>query len=210
WWRCGGDCWWCTPRMAPGIARGVRAGGVGGVGPARCGFARTPSYRITARPHEHTHRRRRRASRSVSENEQGVLVDRDVSQTAAPWAHRGWCAPECDFPVGSAEGTHQGPVWTLRPAEAQSSQVQIRLYEQVGEDTTGQVGVLASITERRLTEDLDPLGEGSGAAPGYGLVDITSSAGLTVEELERLVPHLQAVRVAAQTPAADRGDDRSG
>ncbi|MGH3940321.1 MAG: hypothetical protein ACRDTG_17145 [Pseudonocardiaceae bacterium] len=138
------------------------------------------------------------------------MVDREVSQTAAPWAHRAWCAPECDFPVGIAEGTHRGPVWTLRPADAQTSQVRVRLYEWVGQDTTGQIGVLASVTERRLADDLDPLGEGSGAEPGYGLVDITSSVGLTVEEVERLFLHLEASRTAAQTHGADRGDDRSG
>ncbi|MGH3937786.1 MAG: hypothetical protein ACRDTG_04000 [Pseudonocardiaceae bacterium] len=137
-------------------------------------------------------------------------MDRDVSQTAAPWAHRVWCAPECDFPVGISEGTHRGPAWTLRPADGRSSQVRVRLYEWVGEDTTGQVGVLASVTERRLADDLDPLGEGPGAALGYELVDITSSVGLTVEEVERLFLHLEALRVAAQTHGADRGEDRSG
>lgn len=137
-------------------------------------------------------------------------MDREVSPTTAPWAHRAWCAPECDFPVGNVEGTHHGPAWTLRPANEQTSRVEVRLYEWVGENTTGQVGVLASVTERKLAEDIDTHGADSDAALGYGLVDITSSAGLSVDEVERLFTQLNALRSEAQKHGANRSEDRSG
>lgn len=132
-------------------------------------------------------------------------MDRDVTTAGPPWAHRLWCAPECDFPAEVGEGTHQGRAWTLTPADEQASQVGLRLYERVGEDTAGQVGVLVSVTERRLADDLDPFGEGS-AAVGGGLADITSSAGLSAEEVDRLFVRLGVLRVeAAETQGQDRG-----
>lgn len=93
---------------------------------------------------------------------------------AAVAAHRPWCGPGCLFLGGVAEGIHEGVPWTLSPEEG--SRVELRLFERVGEDTDGTVGVLVSVTERRpIVEDT---------------IDVESSAGLTVAEARRLAGEL--------------------
>jgi hypothetical protein len=139
-----------------------------------------------------------------------VTVARD--HRPVPWAHRPWCAPDCGFVPGVAEGTHLGRAWTLTPDREQPSRVALRLFERVGEDTRGEVGVLLSVTERRLAGDLDPLGEGSGPAVEGGLADITSAAGLTAQETARLFETLVAFASWCDRPeeeGAARGDSRS-
>ncbi|MGH3492316.1 MAG: hypothetical protein ACRDQ1_03635 [Sciscionella sp.] len=99
--------------------------------------------------------------------------------------HRPWCAPQCPYPPTAAEGIHLGSAWTLVPED--TGQVEIRLVERVGEDTDGQAGVLVSITERQLRNS-------------HGLVDITTSTGLTADEALRLAEQLMAFATHAARP----------
>jgi hypothetical protein len=76
-----------------------------------------------------------------------------------------------------------------------------RLAEQL---RTLRVAAGLSVTERRLVDDLDPLGEGSDPAIAPGLADITSSAGLTADEaglvLEQLVVFARSIQEAGRRP----------
>lgn len=60
-----------------------------------------------------------------------------------------------------------------------------------GDDGPGQVRVLVSATERRLDGDLDPLDDYPDQTEG-GLVNITSSVGLSTSDTELLIEHLTA------------------
>ncbi|MGH4026386.1 MAG: hypothetical protein ACRDRV_17565 [Pseudonocardiaceae bacterium] len=128
---------------------------------------------------------------------------------APPWAHRSWCAPECTFRSGAVEGTHLGRAWTMTPADGETGQLELRLVEQLNEGESGLVRVLLSITERRLTDDLDPLAEirkTPGPAMPSGLADITSSAELTADQAGRVFEQLVAfARLARQAEGGDCG-----
>lgn len=124
-------------------------------------------------------------------------MDHNPRPAAPPWAHRPWCAPDCGWPPGGAEGTHLGRAWTLTPEDEETSQVALRLFEEPGENTPGVVRVLLSVTERRLPEDLDPFNEEPDPAIKPGLADITSSAGLTAQEAALVSEHLMAFAAGA-------------
>lgn len=104
-------------------------------------------------------------------------------------AHRPWCGPECQFLTGIAEGVHEGIPWTLAPEEG-AGRVELRLFERVGEDTDGTVGVLVSVTERRP----------AAAAP----IDIESSAGLTGTEARRLAAELRVFAARCERESCRR------
>ncbi|MGH3906969.1 MAG: hypothetical protein ACRDTE_22735 [Pseudonocardiaceae bacterium] len=126
-----------------------------------------------------------------------------------PGAHRPWCAPNCAFPVGGAEGAHLGRAWTLVPADEPTSRVALRLLEEPGEDGPGVVGVLLSVTERRLADDLDPWAEGSDPPSiEAGLADITSSVGLSAEEAGRVFEQLVGFARCAREAGGDRRQTR--
>lgn len=111
------------------------------------------------------------------------------SGTMPPWAHRSWCAPDCEFRGGAVEGTHLSAPWVLTPVEEDTSRLALRLIEDVLDTSTGQVQVLVSVTERRLADDLDPFQESPGRLRA-GLADITSSVGLDVTEAGRVFDEL--------------------
>lgn len=99
------------------------------------------------------------------------------SATPPPWQHRSWCARDCAFRPGAAEGAHPGVPWVLTPADEPSGRMALRLVEEPREDGPGEVRVLVSVTERRLPDDLDPFHDPPGQT-GSAPADITSSVGL--------------------------------
>ncbi|MCA1674222.1 MAG: hypothetical protein LC799_19200 [Actinobacteria bacterium] len=137
-------------------------------------------------------------------------MDSDPSSAPPPsppsWVHRSWCAPDCSFPTGGAEGAHLGRAWVLTPSDEQTSRVAVRLVEEPGEDGPGEVEVLLSVTERRLSGDLDPFDDGSGESIGGELADITSSAALNPDEAGRVFEQLVTfARLAREAGGGNRG-----
>ncbi|MGH4015259.1 MAG: hypothetical protein ACRDSL_15315 [Pseudonocardiaceae bacterium] len=55
----------------------------------------------------------------------------DPPAPVPPWAHRLWCAPDCDFPPGGAEGAQLSRAWSLVPADEPTSRVALRLVEMI-------------------------------------------------------------------------------
>lgn len=130
-----------------------------------------------------------------------MQVDRVAGREA--WRHRPWCAAECPAPAGSAEGTHLGQAWALAPAGEDGTRVEVRLCEPVGTGFHSEVGVLVSVTERRLHGDRDPLAELHGdpaLAPSGALADFSASAGLSAREAGRLCEQLVAVTAMCTPP----------
>ncbi|MGH3815559.1 MAG: hypothetical protein ACRDUV_24430 [Pseudonocardiaceae bacterium] len=148
----------------------------------------------------------------------------DPPAAVPPWAHRPWCAPDCSFPPGVAEGAHLSRAWSLAPADEPTSRVALRLVEEPGEDGPGEVEVLVSVTERRLADDLDPFDEGTDPSIAAGLADITSSASLSTAETSRMFEELVAfgrcarelstgvplVLLGAQDPAGGAAEGEEG